>query len=328
MKIEKFDRIGKGFQGLKKNLDSIYNYKSANFILYKYAFALPVVSKAKYAEFADVFCKLASNSNEISFNSLWIMTAKRNGVSQVSDRDLFDDISVSPLQIDKTSLNNLINTLGKVVKTQAAPSNIFLKNFSDFIAKKVKEYSFKDKEISQMQEVLNSEYANSKVSDSFKILAQDVKKIHSSKRIKEINELNNWAFKCNFTNDNLLKKLSFRSTYINLLYEAIIKENNIRDINIQEYYQQHRIKIGKQVAELTGSKDAKGKEIVRKYAINKVYKAVGAQDKFKHNAILHNLSKYQDYEFYEDTVNILEALDGGPKNRNLKQPLRMFRYER
>lgn len=38
--------------------------------------------------------------------------------------------------------------------------------------------------------------------------------------------LNRWAFA--FKSDDLLKKLSFRNTYVNLLYERLVREHEIK----------------------------------------------------------------------------------------------------
>ena len=328
MKNETFDRISKGFRGIKSDIENVFDYNGANYIMEKYAFALPVVSKSKYNEFAEVFCRLAHKSDEINFHSLWVITAKRSGIGQISDRDLFDDIKTRPNNIDKKALNNLIGIMGKSVKYNDYPSAKFLNKFTDFITEKVKYYSFKDKEIAQMQEVLSEEYHNKRISESFLDIASKVETIHKNKRSNNIKLLNDWAYKYNLKSDDLIKQLSFRSTYINLLYESVIKENDIDNINIQDYYLQHRMKVQKNVAELTGTTDTTGKIIVRKYAINKVYKAIGSQDKFKHNALIHSLEKHQDQPFYNDAKNILVALDGGKKNREIQKPIKKPTYQR
>jgi hypothetical protein len=312
-----------------KNLKSIDSYKDADIVLEKYAYALPSVSQKSFEDFATVFCKLASKSNEINFYSLWIVFSKRTYNTRVSDRDIFDDIPRSPDYIDKKALNSLILILGKNTGYMETPSNPFLKKISDFITEKISVYSFKDNEIEHLQGILTDDnYPNPKIRSIYGHIANSIAAVQKEKRTQDVNRINKWAFEQNFRKDDLLKILSFRSTYINMLYETIIKSNSTKDIVIEDYYGKHRLLVDQKVKELTGTFDKKGKEIVRKYAVNKVYKAIAAHDKFKHNVLLHNINNYQDEPFYADTIDILEALDGGDKNRDIKQVIKKNNYDR
>ena len=125
--------------------------------------------------------------------------------------------------------------------------------------------------------------------------------------------------------DDLLKKLSFRNTYVNLLYERLVREHEIKNIVPEEHYRRHRLIVQRQIRELTGTLDAKGKEICRKYAINKVYKAVAGNDKFKLQSAAHALEKYEGESFYPETTAVLSALDGGVKNRDVRLPQKPYR---
>ena len=279
-------------------------------------------SKRTFKGFAKGFCKAFS----CDFDGLRVALARKSMGNESCERELFDDIEKSPPQIDRKALNDLIVILGQNTKYMDNPPEAFLDDFEEFIDKKVRYYSFRDQDIAKMQEVLQDDYTNPKIRERFEQIAERVEKVHKQKRNRKLTELNKWAF--GYKNEDLIKKLSFRSTYVNILYESIVRQNDIKDISIEDYYHQHRLKVQQRITALTGTTDTKGKVIVRKYAGNKVYKTISAQDKFKLQACRNALVNYQDESFYDDTASMLTALDGGEKNRDLKKPLRSYHYDR
>lgn len=194
---------------------------------------------------------------------------------------------------------------------------------SVFFARQAWHHSFTDDEIRRLRETLTEEYPNPQIRGIFAAAAAEAEQIQRQKRERDINMLNRWAFA--FKSDDLLKKLSFRNTYVNLLYERLVREHEIKNIVPEEHYRRHRLIVQRQIRELTGTLDAKGKEICRKYAINKVYKAVAGNDKFKLQSAAHALEKYEGESFYPETTAVLSALDGGVKNRDVRLPQKPYR---
>ena len=187
-----------------------------------------------------------------------------------------------------------------------------------FFADQIWRHSFTDEEILRLQNTLGRRLPNPRIEEILRAAARETGLVHKQKRNRDMRSLNRWAMA--FNSDDLLKKLSFRNTYINVAYARLVRQTDTKDLNPEELYRRHRLDVQKQVRDLTGTRDAKGKEICRKYAVNKVYKAIAGQDKFKLQCVQHALAKYRDEAFCRETAAILAALDGGDKNRNVLLP--------
>lgn len=317
-------KIRQEFEELKDNVDLVYNYDDANLVLESYALAEPKPTLPVLNNFIPTFCHLAVKSNQISFSSLETMLAKRNFAMLNDDIELFDEVKPSEFKIDKKALNNFITTLGKTTQYSQNISQHFSKNIHRLITEKLQRYSFSDEDIKQIQQSLGFYYQNTKIRENYQAISSDINDIFNNKKNRDIKRVNNWAF--GYKKDSLLQKLSFRSTYINLVYEAIVRQHDIKDINIDNYYKKHISKTREKISSLIGTSDKNGKTFCPQYAINKVYKAIALQDSFKLGAIEHSLKKHQDSDFYQDTVSILKSIEGGRKNREINLPKKNNNY--
>lgn len=242
----------------------------------------------------------------------------KDGVQQ----ELFSDINAPKDTIDKRFLFGLIDTFAKEKGNNAY--HPMLNNFTNMYRFAVANNSFSKEDISKLSANLEQDRGYGfKLSEPFNKLSTDIKAIYDYKKEDEIGRINQWAFD-NKTND-FVEKLSLRSTYINILYEKLVKDNDIGHIDPNQYYENHKAKVQKDIRELTGTKDKTGKVICRKHALNKVYKLIGGNDKVKLENIQFVMNKYYpDSNFYDDISDIISAFNGGEKNRKIALPHRDF----
>lgn len=297
---------------------------AADLVLQQYALSAPDMGAARFDFFCRTFSRCATRSENIGYYAAELALARRAMLKNGNDHpELFDEVRQQVFYGDAEGLEKLIATLTETVPARAFISPGFETRTRQFLKEQVTHYSFTDRDIAGLQQKLSLAAANDRLARIWENAVAEIGEIHRSKRERDLDGLNRWSFQ--FQSDDLLKKLSFRNTYVNLAYERLVREHEIKNIRPEDYCRQHRLKVQKQINDLTGTTDAKGRQICRKYAINKVYKAVAGQDKFKLQSVWKALEKYQDESFYADTAAILTALDGGAKNRDVRLPRRPYR---
>ncbi|MBP3546510.1 MAG: hypothetical protein J6K16_05200 [Alphaproteobacteria bacterium] len=312
------------FEDLYINVDNVYDYAEAYHTMENYVLSGQKIDNKGFEKLVTVFAKLSPKDDYISFYPINMLMWRK---SPPQEQELFDDIKASSYRTDVNSLSQIIKIIDKVnVDFTSRIPDSFIKRYQNFILEKIKTTDFNTKDIEHLKETFaDCESHNPKLQQMYQLMPDIIKQTQNEKIGKEIFSLNKWAFE--YKNDDLLKKLSYRSTYINILYERLVREHSIKHIDITQQYQNHRIKMNRKVKELTGTTDSKGKEICRKYAINKIYKATANSDNFKLDCVKNALKKYVDTPFYDDCQDILQAIDGGEKSRNVKMPIK-FPYHR
>lgn len=329
---------------IKSDYDKIYNAKIHQTIDSKLQEKGTEENITKYYEFMSNYARASSNitpefinkyvstllkMSEIDKNRivklkpLYDLLCKKalenkDGVQQ----ELFSDIKAPKDTIDKRLLLGLIDTFAKEKGNKSY--HPMLNNFTNMYRFAVANNSFSNEDINKLSDNLEQDRGyDFKLSESFNKLSNDLKAIYDYKKEDEINRLNQWAFD-NKSND-FVEKLSLRSTYINILYEKLVKDNDITHLNPNKYYENHKAKVQKDIKDLVGTQDKNGKVICHKYALNKVYKLIGGNDKVKLENIQFIMKKYHsDSPYYDDVHDIISAFDGGKKNRNIRQPIRDF----
>ena len=297
---------------------------AADLVLQQYVLSAPDMGAARFDFFCRTFACCATRSENIGYYAAELALARRAMLKKGNDHpELFDEVRQQVFYGDAEGLEKLIGALTATVPARALITSGFETCTCQFLKKQVTHYSFTDREIAGLQQKLSLAAPNDRLARIWEKAAAEIGETHRRKRERDLNGLNRWGFQ--FQSDDLLKKLSFRNTYVNLAYERLVREHEIKNIRPEDYCRQHRLKVQKQINDLIGTTDAKGKQICRKYAINKVYKAIAGQDKFKLQSVWKALEKYQDESFYADTAAILTALDGGAKNRDVRLPRRPFR---
>lgn len=313
----RFDQVVRDMLSLEN--EAVLFTSAADFILQEYALSVPDMSAKHFDFFCQVFARAASQSNKVSYQAAETVLARRALLTENNDPpELFDEVRQQTFRGDIQSLSKLAAAIGSSRSYMQPPCSGFVEQTRKFFTRQIWYHSFGEKEIQKLQHILSAEYPNPSLRKGFLGIAAEIGQISRQKRERDLNGLNRWAFA--FRSDDLLKKLSFRHIYVNLAYERLIREHEIKNIDPENYYRQHRLIVQHQIKELTGQTDAKGKEICRKYALNKVYKAIAGQDKFKLESVTRALEQYAHENYYRETTAILSALDGGVKNRNVRLP--------
>lgn len=294
---------------------------AADLVLQQYVLSAPDMGATRFDFFCRTFACCAARSENIGYYAAELALARRAMLKNGNDHpELFDEVRQQVFYGDAEGLEKLIRTLTATVPPRAFIPPAFENHTRQFLKKQVMHYSFTDRDIAGLQQQLSLAAANNQLARIWENAVAEIGEIHRRKRERDLDGLNRWGFQ--FQSNDLLKKLSFRNTYINLAYERLVREHEIKNIRPEDYCRQHRLKVQKQINDLIGTTDTKGKRICRKYAINKVYKAIAGQDKFKLQNVWKALEKYQDESFHAETAAILTALDGGAKNRDVRLPRR------
>ena len=295
---------------------------AAQYTLEEYVLSAPNMGRRFFEHFLIAFSQCVVNNSKVNFYSAEIALARRSQEQSSYEPEFFDEVNQQLFLGDAQGLTSILTEIGKSCpKHQRLPKN-FDKKFRSFLAKQIQCHSFSNSQITSFLQTLTTEFPNSELNQIYNSCANDIRDIKKRKIERDICELNKWAF--DFKSNDLLKKLSFRNTYINLAYELLVKEHEIKSISPEKYYQNHRIKIQKEIRNITGALDKKGKKICRKYAINKVYKAVSSSDTFKFEAVLKAMKKNINEDFYEECQVILKAIEGGRKHREVNIPQKPF----
>lgn len=317
----RFDKAVRDMLSLED--EAVLLTSAADLVLQEYVLSAPTMSAKHFGLFCRTFARLAPRSQDITYQAAEAALARRALSVENTQPELFDEVRQQVFRGDAGGLAALAAAIGRETGARQPLCPGFADRTQRFFARQAWHHSFTDDEIRRLRETLTEEYPNPQIRGIFAAAAAEAEQIQRQKRERDINMLNRWAFA--FKSDDLLKKLSFRNTYVNLLYERLVREHEIKNIVPEEHYRRHRLIVQRQIWELTGTLDAKGKEISRKYAINKVYKAVAGNDKFKLQSAAHALEKYEGESFYPETTAVLSALDGGVKNRDVRLPQKPYR---
>lgn len=308
-----------------KNTDWAASFDdAAQSVLEEYVLSAPNMGHQNFESFCLAFSQYVTCNPNADFYSAEIALARRSQEKNIYEPELFDEVNQQLFFGDADGLNILFQHIGqRCPKFKYLPINFDTK-FRHFVAKQMWCHSFSEQQTDKLKQTLTSEFANSEIQNIFQLGALDISNISKQKIERDIEELNRWAFA--FKSDDLLKKLSFRNTYANLAYELLVRKREIKNISPEAYYHKHRLTTQAKIKELTGTTDRFGKIIRRKYALNKVYKLVAANDTFKLESVTYALKNYQEAPFYDDCQTILTALEGGKKYRDVKIPRRPFRW--
>lgn len=316
------ERFSQALNNLK-NTDWAASFDdAAQSVLEEYVLSAPNMGNQNFEPFCNAFSQYLIYNPNADFYSAEIALARRSQEKSTNEPELFDEVNQQLIFGDANGLNILLNYLEQNCPKFAHLPPKFDHKFRHFIAKQMWCHSFSDKQIADLQQTLTAEVANTELQNIFKLGAKDISDINQQKIERDVNELNRWAF--TFKSDDLLKKLSFRSTYANLAYELLVRKREIKNISPETYYQKHRLSTQAKINELTGTLDNKGKVICRKYALNKVYKSIASNDTFKLESVAYALNKSVNESYYDDCQTILKALEGGKKYREVKIPQKPF----
>lgn len=321
--------MGSRFEIAAKNLYELDGasppWQTAPSVFDEYVLSAPDLGERHFAPFCRIFGRWVSRLEEADYNAAELALARRASLSP-KETDIFDELRQEVFRGDACGLEKIARAIGDNADRRQTICSGFDKRTRQFFARQIWGHSFTDEEISRLQGILRRRCTHPRIEETLRASAEEAAFIQRRKRNRDLNTINRWAYA--FASDDLLKKLSFRNTYINIAYERLVRQHDTKDINPDILFNRHRLEVQRKIKDLTGRKDAKGKEICRKYAINKVYKAVAGQDKFKLECVARALEKYRGEEFYHDTSVILKALDGGDKNRNVLLPGRLAGRER
>ena len=312
------ENLQTAFDKLVAYSDKVYDFAEAQEITEGYVLNTPRLRPDDGRRFATVFANLAPRGDADFFNSLNIMLG-RQGFYLPAEPSVFDKDKHLPQRVNIPLFKEVIESLSKCRYSDCV-SDDFVDKFQSYILQTVRSFDLTGKDIEKLSGYFqDNPCRNRKMAKLYEKMPEKICEVQNNKVNYEISQLNNWAF--GYKNDDLLKKLSLRSTCINLLYKRLVDEQSIGYINPQDFYQQHRLEMSRRVRDLTGTLDKEGKIICRKYAINKVYKAEAASDNFKIDTLFSILGKYADQPFHDDCLSVLKAIGGGDKSRNVRMPL-------
>lgn len=313
------------FDNLVCNKDNIYDYSEANRIMEDYVLSAGNMTQKGCQNFVGLFAYLAPKSTEISFYPLEVILNRRYCCLS-EQRDFFDNIQNPAQNVDVSFLGQTLQSIGTACRYNTPVSENFVKNFETFIERQITYKDFRAEDIQTLNRFFdNTQCSNPTIERLYASMPLKIIQMQNTKIDKEVTALNEWAFA--FKSDDLLKKLSFRSTYINLLYERLVRERSIGQILPESNFNNHRLEINKKIKELTGTFDKKGQKICRRYAINKIYKAQSAADNFKLDCIKSALEHYDKLPSYAFCKEIICAADGGAKNRHVQIPCKTLAWE-
>ena len=295
---------------------------AAQCVLDEYVLSAPNMGEKNFESFCRAFSQYVIHSSNAEFNSAEIALARRCQEKNIPAPELFDEVRQTVFSGDAFGTKKIISSIGHTFPYGLSVSQKFSDKFEKFLVRQIQNHDFTNSELNELNNTLAQEYSNPKLSDLFSRCSLLIKQTHLQKIKRDIAMLNHWAF--SFKSEDLLKKLSFRNTYLNLSYELLVRQHGIKNIDPESYYRKHRFHIQQAVKDLTGKYDRTGKLICRKYAINKVYKATAENDTFKLESVFQALKKYENETFFEDCNAILKALEGGRKYREVKIPQKPF----
>ena len=311
------DRFAEALGNLQALDGASPQWQTAPSVFDEYVLSAPDLGERNFAPFCRLFGRFVSRLDDLSYNAAELALARR-AMQTPESAELFDELKTDAFRGDARGLEKIARAIGDNADKKQSVCPGFAARTQKFFADQIWRHSFTDEEILRLQNTLGRRLPNPRIEEILRAAARETGLVHKQKRNRDMRSLNRWAMA--FNSDDLLKKLSFRNTYINVAYARLVRQTDTKDLAPEELYRRHRLDVQKQVRDLTGTRDAKGKEICRKYAVNKVYKAIAGQDKFKLQCVQHALAKYRDEAFCRETAAILAALDGGDKNRNVLLP--------
>lgn len=280
------------------------------------------ISRCSLQKFAHLFYEITAQSNNPDFVHLNILVNKiafQN--SQYRQTELFDNVRQQIIRSDASAISAVLQYFAAEPQR---PSSQFLAAVRQWVNKQTRNKLNED-DIAVLEPVLTAEYADDRVADTYLAIFGDINLNYLHEQSRDVNTLNNWAF--GYREDELVPRLAFRSTYLNLLYERLVCGHNIKNINPQKYFLQQQFLFREMIKETGKMPDPKKETLIGyPHARNKVYKQISNRDNFHLAALRTALQKrHVNSDFYEDCAAILDAIEGGAKNRDVKIPLRPYR---
>lgn len=280
------------------------------------------ISRCSLQKFTHIFYEITAQSNNPDFVHLNILVNKialQNSLYRQTE--LFDNVHQQVIKSDAGAISAVLQSFAAEPQR---PSSKFLAAVRQWVNKQTQNKLNED-DIAVLEPVLTAEYADDGIADTYLAIFGDLNLNYLREQSRDVNSLNGWAF--GYREDELVPKLAFRSTYLNLLYERLVCGHTIKNINPQKYFWQQQCLFREMIKETGKVPDSKkGTLIGYPHARNKVYKQISNRDNFHLAALRTALQKrHVNSDFYEDCIAILDAVEGGAKNRDVKIPLRPYR---
>ncbi len=238
-----FDKAVRALQSLKD--EAALFTCAADALLQEYVLSAPDMSAKYFDSFRQIFAQLAPRRSDITYQAAETALARRAQQNEHESWELFDEVRQQIFRGDANGLNAIAEEIGKQTAARQSVSPQFADRTRQFFAKQIWYHSFTEEEIRRLTETLTSEFPNPQICRIFSAAAAESRQIQQKKRERDLGMLNNWAFA--FKSDDLLKKLSFRNTYVNLAYECLVREHEIKNIIPEQYYHRHRLAVQRQV---------------------------------------------------------------------------------
>lgn len=252
----RFDKAVRDMLSLED--EAVLLTSAANLVLQEYVLSAPTMSAKHFGLFCRTFARLAPRSQDITYQAAEAALARRALSVENTQPELFDEVRQQVFRGDAGGLAALAAAIGRETGARQPLCPGFADRTRRFFARQAWHHSFTDDEIRRLRETLTEEYPNPQIRGIFAAAAAEAEQIQRQKRERDINMLNRWAFA--FKSDDLLKKLSFRNTYVNLLYERLVREHEIKNIVPEEHYRRHRLIVQRQIRELRALWMPKGKK--------------------------------------------------------------------
>jgi len=273
------------------------------------------ISRPSLNCFIERFYKLNASHPSPQFASLDIVLNKFSAQKGTTCQpEFFDNVRQQTADKDPTILADILHRFATAEPRPAMP---FLEACRGWVQKHAKDFG--RKELAALQPVLSKDYYHLRINQTYAKIAEDLSQNYNRNLTDEISSLNNWAFR--HQGKGLLNNLALRSTYINLLYERIVRDHSIKDFYPWQYAKKQKQTFKEEADLITGQFDKKSEKIIcYPHALNKIYKLISNRDNFNLDACRTALQQFSGSPFYNDCQTILQAIDGGSKNRNVKLP--------
>lgn len=227
------------------------------------------------------------------------------------EQELFGKVHRLPDLIDKKGVIDVAKIIFEQMMYNREKSNKLPERSCQWVSDLVKKYHFRQSEIDDLKQIFSPDKAtNMELGAMYQSLNNEIQMTYNMRQAKEIETLNRWVYGVK-TEDNV-DLLSVRSTYVNLLTEKLVCDNDISKYNPEAFYRSHRALVRKQPdsVELLSDKSENcdcPKIDNLKMVMNK---------------------KYQDTDFYPNVMDILDSLDSNKKKANVIQLPKLYLYDR
>lgn len=221
------------------------------------------------------------------------------------EQELFGKVRLCPDLIDKKGVMVAAKTMVALMQEPQEPSSKLAEESCKWLAGLVKNYHFRQSEIDDLKQTFDPEKAlTTNHFRLFSSLNNELQVTYNLRQNQEIKAINDWA--CEIKTDDKVDLLSVRSTYVNLLTEKLICDNDISKMHPEAFYRSHRALVRRQpdnMQELSHkSERCDGPKIDNLRMV---------MDK-----------KYAACDFYPQVMDILDSLDSNhSKAKSIKMPM-------